>query len=145
MSYEITRGSACPLLFYRDRLELKPAFATKKYDVIPGVSIIGRYARMNRFYPVESFLYYKNDDQGNPEVEERAIIRVGFGRGVHPGHLGQQPSLYLIGIDFARVDSVTGELGEWIVEDNDFVQPKHFSVDCIEGGTKGAQAVLANS
>lgn len=144
MSYEVVRGGDFPILFKKDRLEFRSDCGLTGHEFMPGITLLGSYARHNKSYPVECFQYHKEGLDGVLEKTGRLIIRSGFGRGVHFGHQGQDPALYVVGVDIARVDLVTGEIVDWAVDDGDFVKPKHFSLDCFVGGVRGDNPVLAN-
>lgn len=142
MSYEITSGNADPIcvdkhssLKFRDGAE---------DSVLPGVKFMGVYAAR---LPVVSFMYHKQDPlSGELERFGRLVVGTGFGKGVYEGHEGQDPTIYLIGADIARVNQETGDLVKWVVdfEAGGLVTPKHFSLDCIMDGVRGDEPVLAN-
>ena len=144
MNYRVTRGHDNPTVFERDGLQLRepaPLF-------IPGITLVGYYAT-TMGYPVVSFLYCKRDAEGYLEQKERAIIQTGWGRGVHPGHVGQESALYVIGLDIARIlrfeKSGKAVVDEWVVEDGETVTPKHFSTDCMWYGILGEEPVPADN
>jgi hypothetical protein len=114
---------------------------------IDGVKFFGEYSYIDETgaevsVPVVSFLYHKKDELGLLETQERLIILMGEGWGVHPEHKGQKQSEYLIGLQIGSVDHETGKLNSLQLEPR-VIAPKHFSVACIQDGPYGSP-VLAN-
>jgi hypothetical protein len=113
-------------------------------DLMPGVYKRGRYEDWggnNR--EVVSFLYHKTTANGRLERIERTIILNGVGYGVHPSHVGQEPTWYLVGPEVARIDPITREVMMSVPEKSERIQTKNFSVACITRGPFG-EPVLAN-
>ena len=117
-------------------------------DVMPGVHHRGMYSseglasRDGKQERIISFLYHKFGADGQLETTERAIIFMGIGYGVHPGHQGQEPTWYLVGHQLGTIDPETRQLHGF--PDHDMEIPaKHFSIACITGGPLG-EPVLAN-
>lgn len=106
-------------------------------DPMPGVRYRGVYAAEKGDLEIVSFLYHKtNPKTGKLEAEERLVIQEGLGFGVHPGHVGQPASWYIVGPQIGTVDRSTGEV-HYDTGHNDLVIPKHFSIACIVDGPLG--------
>lgn len=115
----------------------------KSKDPIPGVYYRGTYTAKEGTLEIVSFLYHKtNPTTGKLETEERLVVQEGLGYGVHPGHVGQPPSWYIIGSQIGTVDRSTGQVN-YTIWHNAVVDPKHFSIACIVDGLQG-ESLLAN-
>jgi hypothetical protein len=115
--------------------------------IIPGVHAVGMYSeagldQTGEFTRLASFLYHKQDANGELEKVERVIIYTGTGYGEHPGHPGQPPSWYLVGPQIGTLDPETKEL-TYLPKEGEEVAAKNFSVACISGGPLG-EPILAN-
>lgn len=145
VEYEVTIGYDKPILVERAGIQSISEHRSRVF----GMRQIGVYGVGMVTYhglPVLSFLYNKQQRDGNLETFERVIIQTGFGRGVHPDHVGQEPATYVIGADVARLDPKVDTVIDWVLpERGAIVTPKHFSLDCIVGGMRGDKPVLANS
>lgn len=108
---------------------------------VGGVQVVGFYSHGDTYYPIVTFLYHKVKDDV-PETNPRVVIMTGRGHGVHPEHAGQEPSDYLVGVQIGEVDE-HGTLHIFADKEGPD-QAKSFSTDCIWGGTRGYNPVLAN-
>lgn len=112
----------------------------------PGLHYLGDYAEKDEtgketICPVVSFLYHKTDQEGQLETAERVIIWRGSGIGVHSGHKGQDPAMYMIGPQIGSYDKDARRFS--LTAANGVLGAKNFSLDCIEGGILD-NPVLAN-
>lgn len=144
--YRVLDGDDQPLRTDGDRIHFYDNGGPVNYRPrgLVGVQARGWYETGKIGEPKEivSFLYHKRGDDGNLETEERAIVLTGIGYGEHPGHVGQEPTWYLVGPQIGTFDHQTGELLTF-VGDHEAVSPKNFSIACITGGPLG-EPVLAN-
>jgi predicted GNAT family N-acyltransferase len=138
--YGVLEGSNTDLDYVKDGLELsnerrEPPFA--------GARVKGLYvAPDDTTHRLISFLYNKRGKDGKPETAERLVAITGKGYGVHPDHIGQAPTWYVVGAQLGTVDRKTGAVISHIGESSK-IPIKHFSLSCIVGGPYG-EPVLAN-
>lgn len=107
-----------------------------------GIEFLGVYNAGNRYYPIASFLYNKMGSDGSLETDRRVVIVTGWGNGVHPGHEGQDPARYLVGIQIGVKNEEGFQVSEAVLGAETLA--KNFSLDCMVNGLRGDSVVLAN-
>lgn len=136
--YRVINGNGDILKFEYNNLDF---YVDDQEGPFEGVKYQGEYSYIDETeaevsLPVISFLYNKQTTDGTLETQERMIILTGVGFGTHPGHVGQKPSEYLIGVQVGTIDHKTGMLTT-LRTASDMVEPKHFSIACIQGNPYG--------
>lgn len=111
---------------------------------LPGIKVRGHYFDDEHGRSqIVSFLYYKQNSEGELETEERVILFGGIGYGeLLPDHAGQPPTWYIIGPQLGTFDPETREFHGFPEEDVK-IPAKNFSIACIVGGPLG-EPILAN-
>jgi hypothetical protein len=143
--YELLQGSSDALQIKASRIHIVPEGQPQiQTDPYLGVHSRGLYVGEDpeQNLPVVSFLYHKNGPDGRLETIERLIISTGIGYGAHPGHVGQDPTWYLVGAQIGTFDHGTGQIVS-MVEGEASIETKAFSIACIAGGPLG-DPILAN-
>lgn len=146
--YVVLEGTSDPLSYDPECVVLfdpeAPDFAIED---LPGVWQRGHYNLLGEEgetvqLRVGYFRYHKMDNTGNPESFGRLVVITGQGAGVHPNHAGQEPSVYVIGSQVGTIDLETMQ-ATLVSASNTTINPNNYSLDCMWGGQRGYNPVLA--